>query len=91
VTGLMVRHVGKHFQQSNDTISQYFKKLLFIFSELPFYITYVQFLTGEAIHLKIQCIPKFWLYFQNVIGAIDGCHIPVSPPSIICSNYRNHK
>ncbi|KIN97277.1 hypothetical protein M404DRAFT_135861, partial [Pisolithus tinctorius Marx 270] len=53
VTGLTVRHVGEHFQWSNDTISRYFKKLLFIFSEPPFYITYVQFPTGEAIHPKI--------------------------------------
>ncbi|KIO14674.1 hypothetical protein M404DRAFT_91099, partial [Pisolithus tinctorius Marx 270] len=79
VTGLTVRHVGEHFQRSNDTISRYFKKLLFIFSEPPFYITYVQFLTGEAIHPKIRCNPKFWPYFRNAIGAIDGCHIPVSP------------
>ncbi|KIO11980.1 hypothetical protein M404DRAFT_99069, partial [Pisolithus tinctorius Marx 270] len=91
VTGLMVRHVGEHFQWSNNTISQYFKKLLFVFSELPFYITYVQFLTGEAIHPKIRHNPKFWLYFRNAIGVIDGCHIPVSPPSIIHSNYHNHK
>ncbi|KIO14450.1 hypothetical protein M404DRAFT_90975, partial [Pisolithus tinctorius Marx 270] len=40
VTGLTIRHVGERFQRSNDTISRYFKKLLFIFSDPPFYSIY---------------------------------------------------
>ncbi|KIK15207.1 hypothetical protein PISMIDRAFT_44108, partial [Pisolithus microcarpus 441] len=80
VTGLTVRHVVEHFQHSNDMISCYFKKLLFIFSDQPFYSTYMHFPTNGSIHPKIQSSPKFWPYFWNMIGAIDGCHIPVSPP-----------
>ncbi|KIK12314.1 hypothetical protein PISMIDRAFT_43962, partial [Pisolithus microcarpus 441] len=74
VTGLTSRHVVEHFQHSNDTISCYFKKMLFIFSDPPFYSTHVWFLDDESVHPKIQCNPKFWPYFQNAIGAIDGCH-----------------
>ncbi|KIK21682.1 hypothetical protein PISMIDRAFT_84612, partial [Pisolithus microcarpus 441] len=40
ITGLTIRHVGEHFQHSNETISQYFQKLLFIFSSSPFYPEY---------------------------------------------------
>ncbi|KIO11764.1 hypothetical protein M404DRAFT_112948, partial [Pisolithus tinctorius Marx 270] len=90
VTGLTIRHVGERFQQSNDTI-QCFKKLLFIFSDPPFYSIYIQFPTGEAIHPKICHNPKFWPYFQDAIGTIDDCHIPVSPPAIIHSNCHNRK
>ncbi|KIK22780.1 hypothetical protein PISMIDRAFT_48951, partial [Pisolithus microcarpus 441] len=32
VTGLLTRHVSERFQQSNGTISKYFKKMLFTFS-----------------------------------------------------------
>ncbi|KIK18118.1 hypothetical protein PISMIDRAFT_75518, partial [Pisolithus microcarpus 441] len=91
VTGLTVRHVAERFQCSNDTISRYFKKLLFIFSDQPFYSTYGRSSKGAPIAWKRELNPKFWLYFQNVISVIDGCHIPVSPPAIICSNYHNHK
>ncbi|KIK23930.1 hypothetical protein PISMIDRAFT_48634, partial [Pisolithus microcarpus 441] len=91
VTGLTSRHVAEHFQCSNDTISRYFKKMLFIFSDQPFYSTHVQFLDNESVHPKIRHNPKFWPYFQNAIGAVNGCHIPISPPAIICLNYHNHK
>ncbi|KIK28078.1 hypothetical protein PISMIDRAFT_92177, partial [Pisolithus microcarpus 441] len=91
VTGLTIRHVAERFQRSNDTVSRYFKKMLFIFSDRPFYSTHVRFPTNEPVHPKIRRNPKFWPYFRNSIGAIDGCHIPVSPPAIIRSNYRNHK
>ncbi|KIK25107.1 hypothetical protein PISMIDRAFT_71822, partial [Pisolithus microcarpus 441] len=91
VTSLTIRHVAERFQHSNDTVSRYFKKMLFIFSDQPFYSTHVQFPTNEPVHPKTQCNPKFWPYFQNSIGAIDGCHIPVSPPAIIHSNYCNRK
>ncbi|KIK24233.1 hypothetical protein PISMIDRAFT_49975, partial [Pisolithus microcarpus 441] len=91
VTGLTSRHVAERFQRSNNTISRYFKKMLFIFSDQPFYSTHVWFPDDESVHPKIRRNPKFWPYFQNAIGAIDGCHIPVSPPAIIRSNYHNRK
>ena len=27
-------------------------------------------------HAKIQSDPRYWLFFKNAIGAIDGTHIP---------------
>ncbi|EGO01363.1 hypothetical protein SERLA73DRAFT_179546, partial [Serpula lacrymans var. lacrymans S7.3] len=37
VTGLTFKHVGKCFQRANDTLSKYFKEILFAFSSAPIY------------------------------------------------------
>ncbi|KIJ09243.1 hypothetical protein PAXINDRAFT_40755, partial [Paxillus involutus ATCC 200175] len=91
VTGLTIRHVGEHFQRSNDTISLYFQKMLVILSSQPLYTRYMQLPTGEFVSPKISNNPKFWPYFKNAIGAIDGSHIYVAPPAYLRPNYRNHK
>jgi hypothetical protein len=52
-----------------------------ILSSRPFYTTFVTPLDA-SIPSKIQSNPKFWPYFKDVIGAVDGCHIPISPPAI---------
>ena len=62
-----------------------------IFSSPPFYTKYVQFPTGEVILENIRCNPKFWPYFRNAIGAIDGSHIPIAPPAHLRGKYRNRK
>ncbi|KAG0436734.1 hypothetical protein HPB47_017782 [Ixodes persulcatus] len=31
------------------------------------------------------------LGFPNAIGALDGCHLPVSPPKDSAVDYRNYK
>ncbi|KAH7917261.1 hypothetical protein BV22DRAFT_988336, partial [Leucogyrophana mollusca] len=91
VTGLPIRHVGERFQRSNDTIARYFKKMVYILSSPPFYTQYVQFPTGETVPSKIRNNPKFWPYFRDAIGAIDGSHIHISPPAYLRPNYRNRK
>jgi len=40
---------------------------------------------------KICHNSKFWLYFKDVVGAIDGSHIHSSPPASQRSSYQNHK
>ena len=62
-----------------------------IFSSPPFYTTYVQFPTGNSTPVKIQQNPKFFLYFRDTIGAIDGSHISITPPALFCPLYRNCK
>ena len=62
-----------------------------IFSSLPFYTTYIQFPSGNNIPAKIQWNPKFFPYFRDAIGAIDGSHIPVTPPTLFFPLYRNRK
>ena len=39
----------------------------------------------------MQSNPKFWPYFKDAIGAIDGTHIPVVPPSHTAAAFRNCK
>ena len=62
-----------------------------IFSSPPFYTTYVQFPSGNNIPAKIQWNPKFFPYFRDTIGAIDGSHIPITPPALFRPLYCNHK
>ena len=61
------------------------------FSSHPFYTTYLRFPTGKMVPPEIQQNPKFWPFFCNAIGAIDGSHIPISSPHHVRSNYWNHK
>lgn len=72
-------------------LHSYFKKVLYTLSDAPFYTTFVEFPTGEIIPSKIRKNSKFWPYFRDAIGAIDGSHIPVAPPLRVRGNYRNRK
>ena len=65
--------------------------MLVVFSSPPFYTTYVNGPSSDTISPKIHSNPKFWPYFRHAVGAIDGSHIHISPPSIERLNYRNHK
>lgn len=64
--------------------------MLKIFSCPPFYTTYVR-LPADVISSKIRHNPKFYPYFRNAVGAIDGSHIPVAPPLHLRPRYRNRK
>ncbi|OAX40966.1 hypothetical protein K503DRAFT_668163, partial [Rhizopogon vinicolor AM-OR11-026] len=80
VTGLSIRHLGERFQRSNETISKYFKRILFAFSSPPIYTTYVRLPDADS-PLPPQIVQnrKFFPFFANAIGAIDGTHIPCHP------------
>ena len=54
-------------------------------------MTYVQFPSGNNIPAKIQQNPKFFPYFRDAIGAIDGSHIPITPPALFRPLYHNRK
>lgn len=72
-------------------IFRYFHEMLVAFSSPPFYTTYVTFPTGQHISWKIQQNPKFWPYFKDCIGAIDGSHISAFTPHHLRGSYRNRK
>ncbi|KAI5982113.1 hypothetical protein EDD15DRAFT_2110912, partial [Pisolithus albus] len=94
VTGLPTRHVGERFQRSNDTVSRYFRKMVAIFASEPFYSKYISLpFTSSAttVHPYIRESSRFWPYFKDVIGAIDGSHIPAAPPLRDRAAYRNRK
>jgi DDE superfamily endonuclease len=107
VTGLTIRHVGEQFQRSSDTISRYvavphfipltdksryFRKMVAIFTSPPFYARYVQQPTADhPTPHQIRSNRKFFPFFHDAIGAIDGCHFPCAPPSLDCASHRNCK
>jgi len=61
-----------------------------IFSSPPFYSKYVRFPDG-SVHQKIRQNAKFWPFFKDAIGALDGSHINVSPPASKQAAYRDRK
>jgi hypothetical protein len=90
----MIPFLGKVSSSSfavDLSICRYFKKILFAMSGAPFYTKFIQFPTGELVPSKIQNNPKFWPYFRNAIGTIDGSHIPIAPPAHLHGQFHNWK
>jgi DDE superfamily endonuclease len=71
--------------------------MLFFFSSPPFYTTYVHQPTAEdPCPHKIQSDTKFYPFFKDTVGAIDGSHISSSHISSVlpaenCGSFRNRK
>ncbi|KAJ8585069.1 hypothetical protein M405DRAFT_687047, partial [Rhizopogon salebrosus TDB-379] len=68
--------VGERFQRSPDTITRYFKCMLFFFSSSdPFYGSQIIFPThATPISDEIINDPQFQ-FFDQCIGVVDGTHI----------------
>ncbi|KIK78973.1 hypothetical protein PAXRUDRAFT_37325, partial [Paxillus rubicundulus Ve08.2h10] len=78
VTGLSSHHVRERLQCSPDTVTRYFKQLLFFFLSSLFYTTQVQLPTNKTpISAMILDDPCF-RFFDQCIGAVDGTHICIS-------------
>ncbi|KIK97643.1 hypothetical protein PAXRUDRAFT_91971, partial [Paxillus rubicundulus Ve08.2h10] len=91
VTGLSSCHVGERFQHPPDTVTRYFKQLLFLFSSSLFYTTQVQLPTNKTpISAMILDYPCFCL-FDQCIGAVDSIHIHISPSLSEHNTMCNHK
>src|SRR5882762_6013756 len=66
--------------------------MLFIFSSHPFYTKYVNLPSiDDPVPSKICDNPKFWPYFKDAIGTINGSHIHSAPPLSKHAANRNHK
>src|ERR1700683_3716367 len=66
--------------------------MLFIFSLHPFYTNQVILPTaGDPVPPEIREEPKFWPYFKDAVGALDGSHIHSAPPVNQHSANRNRK
>ena len=64
--------------------------MLFIFSSPPFYLKYVQLpVASDPIPSQLRDNSKFWPFFQDAIGAINGSHIPCSCLGREHANFRN--
>ncbi|KIK20856.1 hypothetical protein PISMIDRAFT_73993, partial [Pisolithus microcarpus 441] len=92
VTGLSIRHIGERFQRSNGTISKYFKKILYAFSSPGIYARYVRLpREDDPVHPTILNDPKFYPFFRDALGAIDGTHIACVPAADERDASRNRK
>ena len=58
----------------------------------PFYTTYVQLPEANLpIPSKIWNNPKFYLFFNCTLGAVDGTHVTCFSSAEDCDASRNHK
>lgn len=56
-----------------------------------FYIRYVKLPSTTSVPPEIQMEPKFFPFFKDCLGAIDGTHINVFVPERDTARYRNRK
>ena len=107
VTGLSVRHVGERFQQANGTISKYssFFYIAMDSNSVRYFIQTLSILSVGRFYMKCVCLPwiddpppdfiwrnpKFWPFFSNAIGAMDGTHINCCPSAAEHQAARNRK
>jgi hypothetical protein len=60
--------------------------MLYIFSSHPFYTEHVCLPGADDFVSSCICDqPKFWPYFKDALGALDGSHIHVAPPASQCA------
>ena len=83
------RDVQERFQHSGDTVSRHFHQVLHAVNLLiPDYIKLPS--TSETC-VSITSTPKFYTYFNDCIGALDGTHIAAKVPNEDTAAYRNRK
>jgi len=88
------RNAKESFQHSGGTISRYFHLVLDAIIQLEErYINQPSKANAGYIPVppEISKSTKFYPYFQNCIGALDGSLVPVTVPSKVSSVYRCRK
>lgn len=74
------------------TLHRYFREILFTISSDLFYSHFVVLPTAnDPIHPYIRNNTKFWPFFQDAVGAIDGTHIHCCPSAAERQAARNRK
>ena len=83
------RDVQERFQHSGETVSRYFRRVL---QAINFLVPqYIKLPNPNAIPAAITRNPKFYPFFHNCIGAMDGTHIPAKVPEAQAAAFRDHK
>lgn len=73
--GASSRTAQEHFQHSGETISRHFHKVLAALVHLA--PSTMMIPNGTYVAPEIASNTKFFPYFRDAIGAVDGTHIPV--------------
>ena len=72
---------------AGSTVSIHFHSVLDALCKLvPMHIK-----INEGLAPEIGLNPKFFPYFKDAIGALDGSHIPIYVPAKTAGRYRNRK
>jgi hypothetical protein len=83
------REVQERFQHSGETVSRHFHSVLQALNQLvPHYINLPK---HEEPPDAISNNPKFYPFFSDCIGALDGTHIAAKVPTENAAAFRNRK
>lgn len=88
--GYTIRNAAERFQHSISTVSIVFKETLFATTEL-FPILNQQFPEENNCPAYIRENYRFFPYFRNYIGALDGTHVSASISSEQVRPFRDRK
>ncbi|XP_057719160.1 uncharacterized protein LOC130980551 [Arachis stenosperma] len=79
--GVGNRMIQERFQHSGETVSRHFHEVLVACLRLSIKYIKPSDPKFQNVHSKIKNDQRYWPFFKNAIGAIDGTHIPcvVSP------------
>jgi hypothetical protein len=78
---LSMRKLAERFQRSTQTIHQAYHHVLQCLISKPIYTSKIKSATDTTpLHPKIEYSWQYSPYFNDCIGAVDGTHIPISPP-----------
>jgi hypothetical protein len=92
VTDLSMRKLAERFQRSTETINRTYHKVMKHFLQPDFYKFALHFPTiSTPLAEDIEEDSRYYPYFKDCIGAIDGTHIPISPPDNERILWRNRK
>jgi DDE superfamily endonuclease len=92
VSDLSMRKLAERFQRSTDTIHGAYHNVMKCFLSEEVHKLFIKSATESTpVHSKIEYSRQYNKYFDQCIGAIDGTHIPVSPPQNERAAWRNRK
>ncbi|PPD80543.1 hypothetical protein GOBAR_DD22529 [Gossypium barbadense] len=82
------RVIGSRYYRSIQTVHHYFRVVLRAILKL--YRLVIR-LPDESTPSEIRNNPRFYPYFKDCIGALDGTHIHASVPPSMQGRFRSHK